>query len=53
MFACFRQIITLVDMATYSFQSLVMGKMGIDSFLLSQWGYFYRNVFYVSEDIFS
>ena len=37
---CSGRIRTLVSMATYSFHRLLMGKVEIDSFFLSHWGYF-------------
>ena len=36
---CSGLIRTLVAMATYSSQTLIMGKEEIDNFFLSQWGY--------------
>ena len=43
------RIRTLVAMATFSSHRLIMGKVEICNFFLSQWGYlgffFYRNVY--------
>ena len=48
-FFCTVQIRTSVAMATYSSYRLIMGKVEIDSFFLSRWGYSkkknYRNVY--------
>ena len=38
-FVCFNRIIPLVAMATYSFHRLIMGKVEIYNFFLSQLGY--------------